>query len=69
MALLAELAFFHPVFQVSMSKKCLSDPTSILPVEGLGVDDDLSYKDVFVMIFDRQIKQLRNKEMCTVKVL
>ena len=39
LALPAELASVHPVFHVSMLKKCLGDPTSILPFEGLGVDE------------------------------
>ena len=52
-----------------MLKKCLGDPTSILPVEGLGVDEDLSYEEVLVEILDRQFKRLRKKEIATVKVL
>ena len=35
------LASIHPVFHVSMLNKCLVDPTSILPVEGLGVYENL----------------------------
>ena len=27
----------HPVFHVSMIKKCIGDPESILTIEGLGV--------------------------------
>ena len=65
----AELASVHPFFHVSLLKKCLGDPTSILPVEGLGVDEDLSYEEVPVEILDRQVKRLRNKEIATAKVL
>ena len=32
LALHMELASVHPVFHVSMLKKCLGDPASILPV-------------------------------------
>ena len=39
LALPVELSFIHPVFHVSMLKKCLGDPASILPVEGLGAMD------------------------------
>ncbi|WMV41163.1 hypothetical protein MTR67_034548 [Solanum verrucosum] len=64
-----ELASVHPVFHVSMLEKCVGDPTSILPLEGLGVDENLSYEDVPVEILDRQVKKLRNKEVAFVKVL
>ena len=52
-----------------MLKKCLGDPASLLPVEGLGVEEDLSYEKVPFEILDRQIKRLRNKKVATVKVL
>ena len=65
----SELALVHPVFHVSMLKKCISDPESILPIEGLGVKDNLSYEDVPVQLFDWQVKKLRNKEVVSVKVL
>ena len=39
----SKLALVHPVFHVSMFKKCFCDPESILPIEGLGVKDNLSY--------------------------
>ena len=32
LALAVELASVHQVFNVSMSKKCIGDPTSILPI-------------------------------------
>ena len=38
----SELASVHLVFHVSMLKKCIGDPMSILPIEGLGVDENLS---------------------------
>ena len=52
-----------------MLKKFLGNPTSILPVEGLGVDEILSNEEVQVEILDCQVKRLRNKEVATVKVL
>ena len=64
-----DLVSVHPVFHVSMLKKCLGDPAFILPVEGLVVDENLSYEEVPVEILDHQVKQIRNKEVATVKVL
>ena len=52
-----------------MLMKCISDPESILPIEGLSVKDNLSYEEVPVQIIDRQVKGLRNKEVIFVKVL
>ena len=69
LALPAELAFVHPVFHVSMLKKFLGDPASILPFGGLGVGEDLSYEEVPAEILDRHFKWLRNKEIAIVKVL
>ena len=39
--LLSELASVHPIFHVSMIKKCIGDPESILPIEGRAVKDNL----------------------------
>ncbi|WMV45797.1 hypothetical protein MTR67_039182 [Solanum verrucosum] len=64
-----ELAPVQPVFHISMLKKCIGDPVSILPLEGLGVNENLSYEEVPVEILDRQVKKLRNKEVASVKVL
>ncbi|XP_027767758.1 uncharacterized protein LOC114074036 [Solanum pennellii] len=64
-----DLASVHPIFHVSMLKKCLGDPASIMPVEGLRAYENHSYEEVPVEIFDRQVKRLRNKEVVIVKVL
>ena len=37
------IAFVYLVYHVSMVMKCLGNPASILPVEGLGVNANLSY--------------------------
>ena len=50
-----ELALVHLVFHDSMLKKCIGDPESILPIEGLGVEENLSYEEVLVEILDRQM--------------
>lgn len=40
----SELSSAYPMFHVSNLKKCIDDPVSILPMEGLGLDDILSYE-------------------------
>ena len=50
--LLTSLGFVHPVFYVSMLKKCIGDHSMVLPVEGIKVTDSLSYKEVPVEILD-----------------
>ena len=64
-----DLAAMHPVFHISLLKKCVGDPASIVPLESVAVKDSLSYEDVPVEIFDRHIKRLKNKEVASVKVL
>ena len=51
-----------------MLKKCIANPESILPIEYLGVIENLSYEEVSVEILDRQVKRLRNKEVTSVRV-
>ena len=65
----SELALIYPVFHVSMLKKCIGDPESIFPIEGLGVEDNLSYQEVLVQILDRQVEKYRNKEVVSVGVM
>ncbi|XP_069152706.1 uncharacterized protein [Solanum lycopersicum] len=65
----AELAAVHPVFHISLLKKCVGDPTSVVQLESVAVRDSLSYEDVPVEILDRQVRKLRSKEVATVKVL
>ncbi|WMV57587.1 hypothetical protein MTR67_050972 [Solanum verrucosum] len=38
-----ELATVHPVFHISMLKKCMGDPLLIIPTEDIGINDSLSY--------------------------
>ena len=52
-----------------MIKTYICYPKSSLPIEGVGVKYMLSYEEVAIQIFDRQVKKLRNKEVASIKVL
>ncbi|WMV09924.1 hypothetical protein MTR67_003309 [Solanum verrucosum] len=65
----AELAAVHTVFHISLLKKCVGDPTSIVPIERVAVNDSLTYEEVPVEIPDRQVCRLKNKEVASVKIL
>ena len=41
-----EMSMVHPMFHVSMLRKCLGDPSSIVPLEVVNVEENLSYEEV-----------------------
>ncbi|XP_070010059.1 uncharacterized protein [Nicotiana sylvestris] len=49
--------------------KVVGDPSTIVPVKTIEVNEELSYEEVPVAILDRQVRKLRNKEIASVKVL
>ena len=58
----AELAAVHPIFHVSLLKKCVGDPTFVLQLESVEVKDCFSYDNVPVEILDHPVRRMRNKE-------
>lgn len=64
-----EVSLVLLVFHVSMPKNWIGDPVSILPLEGLEVDANHSYEEVSVEILEWKLKNLRNKEIASVKIL
>ncbi|XP_070025986.1 uncharacterized protein [Nicotiana sylvestris] len=64
-----EMSLVHPVFHVSMLKKVVGDPSTIVPIEAIEFNEELSYEEIPVAILDRQVRKLRNKEVSSVKVL
>ena len=59
----------HPVFHVSMLKKCMGDPSLIIPIENIKIKYDLSYEEIPVQILHRQVCKLRTKEVALGKFL
>ncbi|WMV51508.1 hypothetical protein MTR67_044893 [Solanum verrucosum] len=52
-----------------MLKKCMGDPSVILPTANIENKDTLSYGEIPVQILDRQVRKLRTKKVASVKVL
>ncbi|WMV58871.1 hypothetical protein MTR67_052256 [Solanum verrucosum] len=69
----AELVAVHPVFHVSLLKKCVGDPAYVVPLESMVVKDSLSYKDVPVEILDQILRPCRaygrNVNACNANVV
>jgi len=64
-----DLVLVHLIFHVSLLKKCVGDMTSVVPLEGLGLKENLSYEEGLVEILDQQVRKLKNKEGTSLKVL
>ena len=63
------LSGVHDVFHVSQLKKCLRVPEEQAPLEGLDVQEDLTYTEHPVKILDTSERNTRNKKikMCRVQ--
>nr|XP_016494732.1 PREDICTED: uncharacterized protein LOC107813922 [Nicotiana tabacum] len=64
-----ELSFIHPVFHVSMLRKCISDSSHVLEAPTVPLDEKLSYEEEPMAIVDRQLRNLRSKEIMFVIVI
>ena len=69
LALPLELAKLHDVFHVSMLRRYRSDPSQILPIQDIQVQEDFTFEEEPKAILDREIRQLRNKKVPLVKVI
>ncbi|XP_059289535.1 uncharacterized protein LOC132043071 [Lycium ferocissimum] len=59
----------HPIFHVSILRKCIGDPSPVVLVDDLQITEDLSYEEIPVAILDHQVCRLRTNNMASVKVL
>ncbi|XP_027122205.1 uncharacterized protein [Coffea arabica] len=66
--LLASMSKIHNVFHVSILKKYHLDPTHVIQLEDIEVDEPLSYEEYPMKIPDREVKDLRNKKIPLVKI-
>ncbi|XP_047260494.1 uncharacterized protein LOC124893580, partial [Capsicum annuum] len=64
----AELSSVHPVFHVSMLRRCIGNSVVIEPSKDLDIQNNLSFEEFPVEILDFQVKKLRSKEVPLVKV-
>ena len=64
-----ELSRIHNIFHVSMLKKYVPDPSHILEVPPIELEEDLSFGVQPVAIIEQEMKQLRSEVIPMVKVL
>ncbi|KAL4032651.1 hypothetical protein IC575_005732 [Cucumis melo] len=69
LALPPSLSTVHDVFNVSMLRKYVPDPSHVVDYEPLEIDENLSYTEQLVKVLAREVKTLRNKEIPLVKIL
>ncbi|WMV29336.1 hypothetical protein MTR67_022721 [Solanum verrucosum] len=50
-------------------EECMADPSLIIPIENIGIKDNLSYEEIPIEILHRQVRKWRTKEVTSVKVL
>ena len=63
LALPLELAKLHDVFDVSMLRRYHSNTSHILLVQDIQVQEDFTFDEESKAILDREIRQLRNKQV------
>ena len=69
LALPIKLQRIHDVFHLSMLQKYIPDPSHVVPVEELEINEDVSYVTQLVAVVDRKKQVLRNRVIPLVKVI
>ena len=69
LALPVELQRIHNVFHVSMLRKYIPDPSHVVPVEELEINEYVSYVTQPVIVVDRKEQVLRNRVIPLIKVI
>lgn len=68
-ALPPSLSNLHSVFHVSQLCKYVPDPSHVIQLDHVQIRDNLTYKASPLQIEDREVKNLRGKEIHLVKVM
>ncbi|KAK4733729.1 hypothetical protein R3W88_007990 [Solanum pinnatisectum] len=68
LALPPNLSGVHPVFHVSMLKRYHGVGDYIIKWDSIVLDKDLQYEEEPIAILDRHVRNLRTKEIMSVKV-
>ncbi|GJX79209.1 putative reverse transcriptase domain-containing protein [Tanacetum coccineum] len=63
-----EMRGIHNTFHVSYLRKCLSDESSVITLDDVEINPELTFQEEPVAILERKSRQLRNKEIPLVKV-
>ncbi|XP_074305831.1 uncharacterized protein LOC141641053 [Silene latifolia] len=69
LALPPTLDLVHNGFNVSQLRKYITDPSHVLDVEHIEMDEALTYIETPKQILDRKVKKIRNDETLLLKVL
>jgi len=69
LALPPSLDRVHNVFHVSQLRKYLSDPSHMIEVEMIEINDSLNYEEIPIEILDKKVRKTRRSERMLVKVL
>lgn len=59
-----ELVPNHLVFHVLILEKCIGYTVSIIPLEGLRVDESIYYEEVPVDTLDQQVIEIQGSSFC-----
>ena len=69
LVLLSKLSRINPVFHMLMLRKYISNPSHVLQSQAVELSENLTYEQYPVEIVNRQVRQLRIKDIMMVKVL
>lgn len=69
MEITSSLSSINLIFHISMLRKCIGDPSQIIPVKDIDISNFLSFKEIPIEILNFQVYWLRTKDVAFVKVL